>query len=269
MVIVSLVVDESSKTEFAKKVNRMIVLLSRARLGLYILENTGYFESHGIPQHWAKTFSLLQNPAKCDLSNDNDNIQIISEAKQTGSQLPLCCPLHRHVRFSAKCYDDLKLGFCNEVCREKLSCGHECSLPCHWPKKDHCKQCNVEMDSPCNFHPGKVMCHVAFRNAHGAPHSTQDTRILQFYHCPIVESVALPCGHTINKPCHEKSMMMGGVKQMPPCNQPSTILYTFAASCGHTKPVTCAELELFNQNPLLVRCEESEVHNLLVDIQYL
>ena len=51
VVICSLVVDEKSNTGFVKLVNRMIVLLSRARLGLYIIGNVGYFEGNGLPKH--------------------------------------------------------------------------------------------------------------------------------------------------------------------------------------------------------------------------
>jgi hypothetical protein len=38
------VIDAKSQTPFVKLVNRMIVLLSRARLGMYIIGNIGYFE---------------------------------------------------------------------------------------------------------------------------------------------------------------------------------------------------------------------------------
>ena len=44
IVIISLVLDANSRTAFVKQVNRMIVLLSRARLGMFILANVGYFE---------------------------------------------------------------------------------------------------------------------------------------------------------------------------------------------------------------------------------
>ena len=68
IVICSLVVDEKSKTGFVKLVNRMIVLLSRARLGLYILGNVGYFERDpsAMPSHWRETFKLLQLPSSSD-----------------------------------------------------------------------------------------------------------------------------------------------------------------------------------------------------------
>ena len=259
--IVSLVVDENSKTEFVKKVNRLVVLLSRARLGLYILGNTGYFESKSLPRHWSATLELLQSPAVNDNGSDDDHLHNAFEGKQTGSLLPLCCPLHRSITFHAKSFDDLKLGFCTETCAHKLLCGHTCSLPCHWPKKDHKKQCTAELDSPCNLHPGKITCHSAFLHARRAPRATEHTEILQYYKCPVSCSVTLPCGHAINKPCNEERLLLEGKQQMPSCSKQSPIPYIFATSCGHTKPVTCDELVLFNANPTMTKCDEDEVYD--------
>ncbi len=257
VIIISLVVDENSKTEFVRKVNRLVVLLSRARLGLYILGNTGYFECNkGLPPHWASTFDLLQNPA----SNDSGgNEYFFFEGEQVGTELPLCCPLHRNVVFNAKSHTDLKLGYCKELCQDKLNCGHECFLPCHWPRKNHRQHCSIEMDSPCAIHPRKVVCHSAFLHSRGAPQSTKFTEIMKYYQCPIVCSITLPCCHTIDKPCHEERMILNGKQPMPPCNKRSPVPYTFP-SCGHSKSVTCAELVLYNADPARVRCEEDDLY---------
>jgi len=258
IVIVSLVVDENSKTEFVRKVNRLVVLLSRARLGLYILGNTGYFEGNkGLPRHWAITFDLLQSPATNDSAVDAGNIKVF-EGLQTGTELPLCCPLHRNVTFSAKSHIDLKLGYCVEVCQDKLACGHECSFPCHWPRKDHRQHCPVEIDSSCKSHPGKVACHLAFLRCRGAPQDTKYSEIMRYYECPVVCSITLPCSHTVDKPCHEARLISDGKHQMPQCNKKSPIPYTFS-TCGHSKSVTCAELVLYNSDPAIVRCEENDV----------
>jgi AAA domain len=61
VVICSLVVDEKSKTSFVKLVNRMIVLLSRARLGFTFsgmwdtLRTTGYQSTGGPPLNYCKS----------------------------------------------------------------------------------------------------------------------------------------------------------------------------------------------------------------------
>ena len=123
IVICSLVVDENSRTGFVKLVNRMIVLLSRARLGLYILGNTSYFESNGrgsgTPAHWSKTFELLQQPA---LGDNNDSSLAVSQddiyqGVRTGTRLPLCCPVHRGVVKEVTESVEVSLGFCTEICK--------------------------------------------------------------------------------------------------------------------------------------------------------
>ena len=161
IVIASLVVDENSKTGFGKSgalmahlhlvernskylnirwflvkiVNRLVVLLSRARLGLYVLGNIGYFESNGIPKHWGTTFERLQLKADDD-SADAGNEEAF-DAARTGPRLPLCCPVHRNVRAYATSASTLQRSFCKESCQHVLQCGHTCSLDCHWPQKQH------------------------------------------------------------------------------------------------------------------------------------
>ncbi|KAJ9456884.1 Protein cfxQ-like protein [Diplonema papillatum] len=67
IVIASLVVDNTSRTQFVQLVNRMIVLLSRARLAMYILANTSYFDnSNRQAAHWKQTFEIFQRPGVLD-----------------------------------------------------------------------------------------------------------------------------------------------------------------------------------------------------------
>lgn len=42
---------------------------------------------------------------------------------------------------------DLALGFCKMKCDKQLSCTHPCGLQCHWPQKQHNKQCEAR----CSF----------------------------------------------------------------------------------------------------------------------
>ncbi|KAG6967558.1 hypothetical protein JG688_00006251 [Phytophthora aleatoria] len=63
IVIISLVIDGKSRTPFVKLQNHMIVLLSRARLGMYVVGNAEYF---GETSHWKKTFELLEKDAESD-----------------------------------------------------------------------------------------------------------------------------------------------------------------------------------------------------------
>ena len=57
------VIDAKSQTPFVKQVNRMIVLLSRARLGMFVLANIGYFEEKPDP-----AIRYHQIPERSDLN---------------------------------------------------------------------------------------------------------------------------------------------------------------------------------------------------------
>ena len=66
VVLISLVVDSDSRTPFVRLVNRMIVLLSRARLGMYIVGNVGYFENNkqGLSPHWSRLLEGLRGSSR-------------------------------------------------------------------------------------------------------------------------------------------------------------------------------------------------------------
>lgn len=72
-----------------------------------------------------------------------------------------CCPVHRNVSIKAATAADVRLGFCTESCQTLISCGHACSLVCHWPKTKHNTRCAVKLDSPCQRHRGTIECHSA------------------------------------------------------------------------------------------------------------
>ena len=259
IIICSLVVDKSSRTGFVKLVNRMIVLLSRARLGLFVLGNIGYFQQQSsvMPSHWTKTFELLQTPAPDD-SFSAGGSPLASSAPRTGRELPLCCPVHRHIKFDASCSADLNLGFCNELCEHTLTCGHLCSLKCHWPKPVHNTNCAAQLDSPCMRHAGKITCHHLLNNAPGTLKGGVDLAVTA-YKCPEMVESTLPCGHTECLPCWKESQAVNGSLPWPDCPRPSPTPYTF--SCGHSMAVTCAELVDFTQNPNKVKCEADEVYH--------
>ena len=164
IVIASLVVDEYSRTPFVKLVNRMIVLLSRARLGMYILGNTGYFEnSRQEIKHWQRTFTLLQEPPA---STDNADKRVETFDKpRVGPKLPLCCPQHPESTFDAERAKELQLGFCGITCQVRLPCNHPCGLKCHWPQEKHNKKCVAMVASPCARHEADITCESVFANS--------------------------------------------------------------------------------------------------------
>lgn len=104
----------------------MIVLLSRARLGLFIVGNAGYFNAKGA-EHWKRALDILKAPGDSD--NANKAI-VVYDGPRMGTELPLCCPLHRDSLFMARNPDEVPVRpspllvcsnkRCIETCRCRL-----------------------------------------------------------------------------------------------------------------------------------------------------
>ena len=290
IVIASLVVDENSRTPFVKLVNRMIVLLSRARLGMYVLANVGYFENRKGPhasadvKHWMNTFEMLQKPVS---TSDNDETQTVVDpgglvasasanvtstagtqtlamtgalfsGSRVGAKLPLCCPQHPLSRVDVDDPQELKVGFCTVPCEVKLPCSHACGMKCHWSQKQHESHCQERLTSPCPRHPEEVKCHDVFSNTGSTSlkNATIETA-LQVYRCPKKVTVTLPCSHEHTLPCAVENDIIDGRASWPRClrESPRPLCYS---GCSHEKAVTCHELAQYALDPTSVpKCEES------------
>lgn len=260
IIIASLVVDENSKTPFVKLENRMIVLLSRARLGMYILGNMGYFNNQGKPQHWKKTLQHFQQPSSSDSTSDMVGSNDFYRGVRSGPSLPICCPVHRSTSKLVANPAELSLGFCREVCSSILSCGHPCSLGCHWSAPDkHNTTCSETLDSSCSIHAGSIFCRDAFLNAPLAPLGTTFSSVMNFYNCPQQISYSLKCSHNILIDCWKSKLFDEGTSKPPLCQEPSPVPYAFP-QCGHTLQVSCSDLDRYNQDPRLIKCK--------VDVSY-
>ncbi|OLP77490.1 NFX1-type zinc finger-containing protein 1 [Symbiodinium microadriaticum] len=255
IVIASLVVDEHSRTPFVKLVNRMIVLLSRARLGMYILGNTGYFEnSRQEIKHWQRTFALLQEPAS-KTDNADPGVAEVFERPRVGSKLPLCCPQHPQSVFDAVKAEELKLGFCGVPCQVRLPCSHPCGLKCHWPQQKHNKKCMAAVPSPCARHEADVTCESVFANSDAGKHETID-EALRTYRCPIKVKVTLPCMHEKEMSCRDEEDIQSGQKSWPQCEEMSHTPYVYP-DCRHTMDVKCYMLNEYNAGRSQVpKCEQ-------------
>ncbi|OQV06998.1 AAA domain-containing protein [Cladophialophora immunda] len=115
VVIISLVrSNDQNKCGFLRTSNRINVLLSRAKHGMYIIGNS---RTSGHVQMWASVIDMLQ-------SGDN-----------FGESLQLQCPRHPQATFSVSKPDDFAIfspeGGCNLPCEMRLSCGHSCISKCH------------------------------------------------------------------------------------------------------------------------------------------
>ncbi|KAF1779378.1 P-loop containing nucleoside triphosphate hydrolase [Phytophthora cactorum] len=213
IVIISLVIDGKSRTPFVKLQNRMIVLLSRARLGYAESDNTEAVEC-----------TIYKGP-------------------RIGAALPICCPEHRESVALAKEERDLKLGFCTVVCSVELSCSHECGLMCHWPQVNmHNKNCSVEVESPCSRHPRVLKCSAVTASAARAPIN----EALKKYQCDIRVGVSLSCGHNQKMKCYSHTEVEAGRSSWPVCNKEAIAPYVYS-ECKHILKCTCDKFDRYSK----------------------
>ncbi|EQC36202.1 hypothetical protein SDRG_06312 [Saprolegnia diclina VS20] len=249
IVLISLVIDAKSRTPFVKLVNRMIVLLSRARIGMYIVGNVGYFETtdNQAVAHWQATLSKLRGPAANDSGDDVDTVWFGDS--RLGPKLPICCPLHPNERVVlATRPDQLQLGFCNVVCNAALPCSHVCGKTCHWPALTHNTACSVRVPSPCHRHTTALVCAQIYASLSGRRAPGSIDQALTLYQCRVSVDVLLPCSHTVSMPCVEETEISEGFRSWPECNKASVAPFIYTA-CKHTLTCTCAEYVRLTANP--------------------
>ena len=129
IVIISLVrSNDGRRCGFLKMSNRINVLLSRAKHGMYIIGNTSTFQ--GV-EMWANVISTLQT-----LNN-------------LGTRLELQCPRHPESSLHTSSPGDFKTfapeGGCNKDCDQRLFCGHICTSKCHSQVLHRVAQCRRQV----------------------------------------------------------------------------------------------------------------------------
>ena len=211
IVILSLVrSNPQMRLGFCAIENRIIVALSRARHGMYILGNPEMF---GAENSWWRVLTRLR------------------ECGRVQEGLKLCCANHpKQSLVVMKAADFEKVaahGGCAEKCSSLLPrCGHLCGLKCHPFDREHrdvlcgepcgrprpegcthacrrlCQQCvaaepSDACPSPCDARvPVRLGCgHVNEVTCHAA---TTDAASLR---CGHREKVEAPCGHIVQKLC--------------------------------------------------------------------
>ncbi|KAF2009446.1 P-loop containing nucleoside triphosphate hydrolase protein [Aaosphaeria arxii CBS 175.79] len=115
VVIVSLVRNNRNRNcGFLRTPNRINVLLSRAKHGMYIIGNSG--TSAGVPM-WSDVLTILE------------------EGGNLSKKLDLCCPRHPDTLIQVSTPEDFSRlapqGGCDLPCDRRLSCGHKCLSKCH------------------------------------------------------------------------------------------------------------------------------------------
>jgi len=134
---------------FVALLNRFIVAVSRARLGLYIVGSTNAVTG---PEHWNRLLSSLNTVSTT--SSDESH-----PGTRAGPQLPICCPRHAESVRAVSTPDHFpsaanwNSGFCNIACKHRLPCSHKCALPCHSPTIiAHTVLCHEVVPRPCELH---------------------------------------------------------------------------------------------------------------------
>lgn len=204
VVIISLVRSNNERRcGFLSTSNRINVLLSRARHGMYIIGNA----------HTASSVAMWD--------------QVITKLRQKGSfgkELELQCSRHpinkgmvshpeHFVRFSPD-------GGCQLWCDRRLGCGHSCTGPCHADHLHNAIKCLEDCARP------KEHCDHPCRKRCGEP---CDKACLEILHGLGLE---LPCGHTIDTTECWKA-------QNPESIRCSVKIEKTVPGCGHTLKVAC------------------------------
>lgn len=228
IVILSLVSTKPGNRFVAFR-NRFIVAASRARIGFYIIGNSGAVTkgSGGAngPRHWQR----LLNDLQAGFSTDEPRI---------GKTLKICCPRHRSVTKTVSTANDfpsskIAQDFCKELCTFQLDwCGHRCSLPCHNTSFPHREKCEETVERYCEKHADiPLKCHVVLKDFAGNVVPNFRTG-LQQYKCEVMVKYNRPeCSHVVDLQCGDHVDVLDGVKVLPECD---CIVTDFVhPSCGH------------------------------------
>ncbi|XP_014276222.1 NFX1-type zinc finger-containing protein 1 isoform X3 [Halyomorpha halys] len=205
IILLSLVRSQSAGIGFLSNNNKIVVALSRAKSGLYIIGNMKTLMSGS--DLWVSLNAVLKKKQAIDRS------------------IHLECVTHKTItEVSNK--QDFKLcsnrGGCILQCNLPLGCGHLCQLKCHPLLEDHttyicseCGQCNKDTDVilPCGHslktkHYADNKLHTAYiciepcaryckQNLHQCKKKCHE----ECGHCYEDIDVILPCSHSSKKKC--------------------------------------------------------------------
>lgn len=236
VIVVSLVrSNDERKCGFLKTSNRINVLLSRARHGMYIIGNSD--TSRPVPM-WAKVLSIL------DRSNN------------VGPSLALCCPRHKETSIEVSVPDDFARlapeGGCAKRCSSRLLCGHSCPNMCHSTPlhnavrclercqrtKEGCEHaCPRPCGDLCESECQVALFHIPLPCGHIAKQmKCHQAQMLEKFRCQVqIEQVMEHCQHKIRVHCHELPLNT---------NYPCSATCGAALTCGHNCTHTCKDCNI-------------------------
>ncbi len=233
VVIVSLVrSNDERKCGFLKTSNRINVLLSRARHGMYIIGNSD--TSRPVPM-WAEVLSILER------------------SKNIGPSLALCCPRHKETPIEVSVPDDFARlapeGGCAKRCSSRLLCGHSCPNMCHSISLHNAVRClercprtkkGCEHDCPrscgdlCEPKCQVILFDIPLPCGHIAKQlRCHEAQTLNEVRCQVqMEQVMKHCKHKIRVRCHELPLDV---------DHPCSATCGAALICGHNCTHTCKD----------------------------
>ena len=233
IIIVSLVrSNDERKCGFLKTSNRINVLLSRARRGMYIIGNSD--TSRPVPM-LAEVLSILEH------------------SKNIGPSLALCCPRHKETPIEVSVPDDfVRLapeGGCVKRCSSRLLCGHFCPNMCYSISLHNAVRClercprtkkGCEHDCPrpcgdlCEPKCQVVLFDIPLLCGHIARQlRCHEAQTLEEVRCQVqMEQVIKYCKHKIRVRCHELPLDV---------DYPCSATCGAALLCGHNCTHTCKD----------------------------
>ena len=213
IIIASLVrSNRSGNIGFLKEEQRVNVLLSRARHGLYIVGNSTTLLASKKGKHvWTPLLGMMQIerglPTYCQL-HPNDEVIDLSEPGAFRKFRPN--------------------GGCSRACNYRMSCGHMCSQSCHPIDRDH-KATETLCSEPCRRVPPECnLSHIC-------------TKLCKDNCGPCTSLVdgpfQLPCGHVKAKSrCHDVRNEEALEKLSKKCTE--TVKMSFK-DCDHKEFIEC------------------------------
>ncbi|KAH8821861.1 P-loop containing nucleoside triphosphate hydrolase protein [Xylogone sp. PMI_703] len=244
VVIISLVrSNKENNCGFLKTSNRINVLLSRAKHGMYIIGNS---RTARVAPMWEQVIAVLK------------------KSNSIGSSLALRCSRHTNTQIQVSNPDDFARlapeGGCTQKCSWQLQCGHHCSHRCHSLSEHNVTRClqRCTVVKDCG-HRCSGYC--------GEPCEKQ---------CQVVvSSVELPCGHTVKSlKCYQAQipekplckvkvnqvLNKCGHKLLVPCNlfpleegYPCPAVCGALLLCGHRCTGTCKDCKFITRGMLVGR----------------
>jgi hypothetical protein len=200
--------NHQNRTGFLKIANRVNVMLSRAKHGMFILGSLRTIRGSGRGGFLSQVLDILEEKGK------------------VGDRLPLFCSRHPDYEVGIRTPADFRTLMpecgCTKPCGARLPfCGHVCLRQCHPDDPDHstfqCRQ-KCELLIPACQHPCERLC---YEDCGG---------------CKVPIAVQLPCGHTQQILCshfHEVGFSVHNLRCLARVQQKMPL-------CSHTIDLECS-----------------------------